>query len=91
MEIEKIRNLSDGEIRQQERQAAEQIFRLRFQTKLGQNEGVKKLRELKTGIARLKTIARERELGLHGESPKAEAAEPVKAKKAAKKTKKEAR
>ena len=88
METEKIRNLSDGEIQQQEQKAAEQIFRLRFQTKLGQNEGVRKLRELKTDVARLKTIARERELGLRGESPKAESAAPVKA---AKKTKKEAR
>ena len=88
METEKIRTLSDGEIQQQEQKAAEQIFRLRFQTKLGQNEGVKKLRELKTDIARMKTIARERELGLHGESPKAESAAPVKA---AKKSKKEAR
>jgi large subunit ribosomal protein L29 len=88
METEKIRNLSDGEIQQQEQKAAEQIFRLRFQTKLGQNEGVRKLRELKTDVARLKTIARERELGLRGESPKAESAAPVKA---VKKTKKEAR
>jgi large subunit ribosomal protein L29 len=88
METEKIRNLSDGEIQQQEQKAAEQIFRLRFQTKLGQNEGVRKLRELKTDVARMKTIARERELGLHGESPKTEPAAPVKA---AKKTKKEAR
>ena len=39
----------------------------------------------------MKTIARERELGLHGESPKTETAAPVKAKKAATKTKKEAR
>ena len=62
METDKIRNLSDGEIQQQEQKAAEQIFRLRFQTKLGQTEGVKKLRELKTDIARMKTIAREREL-----------------------------
>lgn len=91
MEIEKIRNLSDGEIQQHELQAAEQIFRLRFQTKLGQNEGVKKLRQLKTDVARMKTIARERVLGLQGASPKAEAAAPVKAKKPAKKTKKEAR
>jgi large subunit ribosomal protein L29 len=91
MEIEKIRNLSDGEIEQQQRQAAEQLFRLRFQTKLGQNEGVKKLRQLRTDVARMKTIARERELGLHGESPKTETAAPVKAKKAATKTKKEAR
>ena len=49
MEIEKIRNLSDGEIEQQQRQAAEQLFRLRFQTKLGQNEGVKKLRRAEDG------------------------------------------
>jgi len=88
METEKIRNLSDGEIQQQEQKAAEQIFRLRFQTKLGQNEGVRKLRELKTDVARMKTIARERELAIHGESPKAESAAPVKA---AKKSKKEAR
>jgi large subunit ribosomal protein L29 len=88
METEKIRNLSDGEIQQQEQKAAEQIFRLRFQTKLGQNEGVRKLRELKTDVARMKTIARERELGIHGESPKAESAAPVKA---ARKSKKEAR
>ncbi|HVJ06794.1 MAG TPA: 50S ribosomal protein L29 [Acidisarcina sp.] len=92
MEIEKIKNLSDGEIQQQERQAAEQIFRLRFQAKLGQTEGVKKLRELRTDIARLKTIARERELGLHGASPKTTASLPAKAqKKTTKKTKKEAR
>ncbi len=66
METEKIRNLSDGELVEQERQAAEQLFRLRFQMKLGQNEGVKKLRELRKDIARIKTIARERELGLQG-------------------------
>lgn len=96
MELEKIRNLSDGELQHQEQQAAEQLFRLRFQMSLGQNEGVKKLRDLKKNIARLKTVARERELGLHGEAPKAEADAPVKkaaAKKTAKKktTKKEAR
>lgn len=90
MEIEKIRNLSDGELKQQEQQAAEQLFRLRFQMSLGQNEGVKKLRGLKKDIARLKTVARERELGLHGETPKAEPAAPA-TKTAKKKTKKEAR
>lgn len=90
MELEKIRNLSDGEIVTEERKAAEQLFRLRFQSKLGQNEGVKKLRELKQDIARMKTIARERELGLYGEAPKAESSAPKKAAKA-KKTKKEAR
>jgi large subunit ribosomal protein L29 len=91
MELEKIRNLSDGELKQQEHQATEQLFRLRFQMSLGQNEGVKKLRDLKKDIARLKTVARERELGLHGASPKAEAAEPAKKTAKKKTTKKEAR
>ena len=90
MELEKIRNLSDSELNVEEHKAAEQLFRLRFQMKLGQNEGVKKLRELKKDIARIKTITRERELKLHGEAPKAESAAPVKAAKT-KKTKKEAR
>jgi large subunit ribosomal protein L29 len=91
MELEKIRNFSDNELITEERKAAEQLFRLRFQMKLGQNEGVKKLRELKKDIARIKTIARERELGLHGEKPQAEPSAPAaKAKKTSSK-KKEAR
>jgi large subunit ribosomal protein L29 len=92
MELQKIRNLSDGELKVEETKAAEQLFRLRFNAKLGQTEGVKKLREIKKDVARIKTIARERELGLHGETPKAESAVPVKATKAKKatKTKKEA-
>jgi large subunit ribosomal protein L29 len=82
MEIEKIRNLSDEELKHQERQASEQLFRLRFQMKLGQNEGVKKLRDLRKDIARIQTIERERQLGLHGEAPRAESAAPAKTAKA---------
>jgi large subunit ribosomal protein L29 len=65
MEVEKIRNLSDEEMALEGRKAAEQLFRLRFQMKLGQTEGAKKLRELKKDIARVNTISRERELGIH--------------------------
>ena len=46
MDVEKIRNLSDDELGLEERKTGEQLFRLRFQMKLGQSEGVKKLREL---------------------------------------------
>ncbi len=60
MELEKIRNLSDDELIATEKQAAEQLFRLRFQKSLGNQEGVKRLRVLKLDIARSKTIARER-------------------------------
>jgi len=60
MELEKIRNLTDEELISQQAKAAEQLFRLRFQKSLGNNEGIKKLRVLKLDIARAKTIARER-------------------------------
>jgi large subunit ribosomal protein L29 len=33
---------------------------------MGQNDGVKKLRELRKEIAQIKTVARERELGVRG-------------------------
>ena len=90
MELTKIRNLSDDELRHQEKTSAEQLFRLRFQVSLGQNDGVKKLRQLRKEIAQIKTVARERELGIHGESqeakPAAEAKVPKATKKAAPKT-----
>jgi large subunit ribosomal protein L29 len=69
MELEKIRNLSDEELAHQEKTSAEQLFRLRFQVALGQNDGVKKLRELRKEIAQIKTIARERQLGIRGAAP----------------------
>ena len=66
MELNKIRNLSDDELRAQEKTSAEQLFRLRFQVAMGQNDGVKKLRQLRKEIAQIKTLARERELGIRG-------------------------
>ena len=66
MELEKIRNLSDEELAHQEKTTSEQLFRLRFQVSLGQNDGVKKLRELRKQIAQIKTVAKERELGIRG-------------------------
>jgi len=65
MELEKIRNLSNDELKTQQTQAAEQLFRIRFQKSLGNIEGIKKLRTLKLDIARINTIARERTLAEH--------------------------
>ncbi len=66
METIKIRNLGDEELKVEQVKAAEQIFRLRFQLSLGQKEGVKKMRELKQAVARIKTVERERALGIRG-------------------------
>jgi len=95
MELDKIRNLGPHELKHEEQQASEQLFRLRFQMRLGQTEGVKKLRGLKKDVARIKTITRERELGLnaalHGQADQTEDA-PAKTrqKTAAKQSKKSA-
>ena len=59
--------MSDDELAHQEKTAAEQLFRLRFQVSLGQNDGVKKIRQLRKEIAQIKTVARERELGIRGD------------------------
>ena len=66
MELAKIRSLSDEELTTAVKDSAEQLFRLRFQVSLGQNDGVKKLRLLRKEIAQIKTVARERELGIRG-------------------------
>jgi large subunit ribosomal protein L29 len=68
MELAKIRSLSDDELQHQEKTSAEQLFRLRFQVSLGQNDGVKKLRQLRKEIAQIKTVARERDLSIRGAS-----------------------
>ena len=81
MEREKIRSLSDEELAHQEKTTSEQLFRLRFQVSLGQTDGVKKLRQLRREIAQIKTVARERELGIGGAAP--DAAPPAEAKKGA--------
>ena len=87
MELAKIRSLSDDELHQQEKTSAEQLFRLRFQVSMGQSDGVKKLRELRKEIAQIKTIARERELGVRGAKHELVSTLPAgEAKKAAKKT-----
>jgi large subunit ribosomal protein L29 len=66
MELEKIRNLSDDELVHQEKTTSEQLFRLRFQVSMGQNDGVKKIRLLRKEIAQIKTVAKERDLGIRG-------------------------
>jgi large subunit ribosomal protein L29 len=59
---EKYRAMTANELEIQERELAEQIFRLRFQLSSGQSEGLKKLRETRRDLARVKTILRENEL-----------------------------
>ena len=62
MEAEKIRNLTDEELRHQEREMSDELFKLKFQLNMGQTESLKKIRGLKKDIARVKTITRQRQV-----------------------------
>jgi large subunit ribosomal protein L29 len=61
MKIDKIRNLTDVELGHQEKDLADQLFKLKFQLNMGQTESLKKIRGLRKDIARVKTILSERQ------------------------------
>jgi large subunit ribosomal protein L29 len=60
--IDKIREAGNDELRLQERELTEQIFRLRFQLSTGQAEALKRLRDARKDLARVKTHLRAQEL-----------------------------
>jgi large subunit ribosomal protein L29 len=59
-----LRNLDDAELLEKLREGKEELFNLRFQAATGQLESHGRLRAVKTDIARIYTIMRERELGI---------------------------
>ena len=68
MNVEKIRNLTDVELAHQQRDLNDQLFKLKFQLKMGQTESLKKIRDLKKDIARMKTVQREKQIaGANGD------------------------
>ncbi|HEY4708971.1 MAG TPA: 50S ribosomal protein L29 [Candidatus Acidoferrales bacterium] len=60
--VEKFREMNASELELQQRELAEQVFRLRFQISAGQAEGLKKMREARKDLARVKTLLRAIEL-----------------------------
>lgn len=82
MKADKVRQLDTAEIEKQLKEGQEKAFRIRFQLRMGQTDGVKNLRELRKDRARQLTILRERALRPAEAAP---AAKPA-VKKAVKKT-----
>ena len=69
--VEKIREEGTTELSAREKDLTEQIFRLRFQLTTGQAEALKRLREAKKDLARVKTLIRAQELTAGAKSAKA--------------------
>ncbi len=59
--VEQMRGGIAAEIEAKEHEYSDQLFRLKFQLASGQTDTLKKIRELRKDIARIKTIRRERE------------------------------
>ena len=69
--IEKIREEGATELQAREKDLTEQIFRLRFQLTTGQAEALKRLRDAKKDLARVKTLLRAQELSAGSKTAKA--------------------
>lgn len=64
MKSKELRELSDEELAKKLDDSKDELFKLRFQLATNQLDNPMKIKEARRNIARLKTIMRERELGL---------------------------
>ncbi|ABX31506.1 ribosomal protein L29 [Petrotoga mobilis SJ95] len=64
MRITEMRELTDEELNQELNNLKEKLFQLRFQLELGQLKNSSSIKQVKKDIARIKTILKERELGI---------------------------
>ncbi len=63
MKARELRELSEDELLNKEKELADQLFKLRFQHTLGQLDSPMKLRNIKRDIARIKTLLKEKSRG----------------------------
>jgi large subunit ribosomal protein L29 len=61
MKIKEIKDLSINELQQKNRDLDEELFRLRIRRTSGQLDSPALLKRVRTDIARIKTVLRERE------------------------------
>jgi large subunit ribosomal protein L29 len=60
----KLRDLNDGELEQRARELGEELFNLRFQASMAMAKNPARIGQARRDIARIKTIQRERQLGI---------------------------
>ena len=60
MKARELRELTEDELQQKEKDLADQLFRLRFQQAVGQVENAMKLRTIRRDLARNKTVRKEK-------------------------------
>jgi len=60
-----LRHLEEDELLTRLRESKEELFNLRFQSATGQLDNNRRLKTVRRDIARIYTVMRERELGIH--------------------------
>lgn len=62
MKVKDMRELSNQELEVKMKELKEELFNLRFQLATGQLENIMRIQDVRRGIARVKTVIRERAL-----------------------------
>jgi large subunit ribosomal protein L29 len=60
-ELDKYRDLSEEELQAETARLKESLFRLKFKLALGEVDAVKRIRQEKRSLARIQTMARQRQ------------------------------
>jgi len=61
-EIDRYRDLPDDDLHAEAARLKESLFRLNFKLALGEVDAIKKMRQEKRSLARIRTLVREREI-----------------------------
>jgi large subunit ribosomal protein L29 len=61
-EVDKYRDLQDDDLQVETARLKESLFRLNFKLALGEVDAIKKMRQEKKSLARIRTLVREREI-----------------------------
>jgi large subunit ribosomal protein L29 len=61
-EVDKLRDMPDEDLRAEEARLKESLFRLNFKLALGEVDAIKKMRQERKSLARLRTLVRQRQI-----------------------------
>jgi large subunit ribosomal protein L29 len=61
-EVDKYRDLQDDDLHVEAARLKESLFRLNFKLALGEVDAIKKMRQEKKSLARIRTMVRQREI-----------------------------
>lgn len=64
MKVKELRELTVDELNKKMNENKDELFKLRFQLATGQLDNPMRIKEVRKNIARVKTIMREREVGI---------------------------